>query len=84
MAKPYGLAIRFSQSETVLYSNTSKYRKIWKTKLRTFLRMVGEYNRPWIMCAEKKAKRLMCSNKFFLTKKTLQILYKSNGNKKQA
>ena len=38
--------MRFGQSEVVLHSNASKYKKIWRTRPRTFLRMVGEY-RPW-------------------------------------
>ena len=37
------IPILFSKSEVVLQSNTSKYRKILKTRVRTFLRMVGEY-----------------------------------------
>ena len=36
-------AIWFSQSEVVLHSIASIYRKFWRTRLRMFLRMVGEY-----------------------------------------
>ena len=36
-------SIRFSKSEVVLHSNCAKHRKIWRTRLRTFLRMVCEY-----------------------------------------
>ena len=50
LAKPYGftqlligLTIWFSQSEVVLHSNACKYRKIERTRLRMFWRMVGEY-----------------------------------------
>ena len=32
--------------EVVLHSNVSKYRN-WRTRLRTFLRMIGEYQ-PWL------------------------------------
>ena len=32
-----GQTVWFSQSEVVLHSNVSKYRKIWRTRLRTFL-----------------------------------------------
>ena len=33
----------FSQSEVVLHSNAAKCRNIWRIRLRTFLRMIGEY-----------------------------------------
>ena len=32
----------FSPSEVVLLSNASTYRKMWKTRLTMFIRMVGE------------------------------------------
>ena len=38
-----GSTVWFSQSEVVLHSNTARYRKIWRRRQRTFLRMVGEY-----------------------------------------
>ena len=41
-----GWTVWFSQSEVMLHSNAAKYRKIWRTRLRMFLRMVGEH-RPW-------------------------------------
>ena len=34
MAKPYGLAIWFSQLEFVLLSNVFKYRKNWRTRTK--------------------------------------------------
>ena len=44
------LIVWFSQSEIVLHSNAPKCRKIWRTTLRMFLRMVAKYG-PWSSCA---------------------------------
>ena len=41
-------------SEIVLHSNASKYRKIWRTRLRAFLRMVGEYGHQVISMNQNK------------------------------
>ena len=38
-----GLTVGFSQSEVVLHLNAAKYIKMHRTRLRKFLRMVGEY-----------------------------------------
>ena len=38
-----GQTVWFGQSEVVLHSNAAKYSKIWRTRQRTLLRMVGEY-----------------------------------------
>ena len=41
---PYKNFVRFSQSEVVLFSKDSKHKtKAWRTRLRTLLKMVGEY-----------------------------------------
>ena len=42
-----GQTVWFGQSEVVLHSNAAKYSKIWRTRQRTLLRMVGEYG-PWL------------------------------------
>ena len=36
-------SMRFSQSDVVLHSIPAEYRKIGRTRLRTFLKMGGEY-----------------------------------------
>ena len=41
-----GQTVWFGQSEVVLHSNAAKYSKIWRTRQRMLLRMVGEYG-PW-------------------------------------
>ena len=48
-----GWTIWLNQSGIVLLLNTSKLRKIWRTRLRTFLRMTGVYEAwtRWPVCS---------------------------------
>ena len=42
----FPIGLRFRHLEFVLHSNAAKYENIWRTRLKTFTRMVGEYV-PW-------------------------------------
>ena len=62
MAKP---TIQFSQSEVVLHSNAAKYRKIWRTRQRTFLKMVGW---PFYLICQFWARPISPANRYMMSK----------------